>query len=226
MSVPCPEPFQLNDDGSCTLTLGEKIVDKHGHELEGDHDPKAKNGCDHRDTPEWKKEHRVSQNKQQVVQPEETPDLSPAPQETVATVGVPEGLPDLKAIIPADGKITGTTVAMAAVAVAGSGAVLKLVKNWMDGRKELEEKRLELEQQKAEEKKDDHQQCSASRIVLEQRIAELIREQAELREQIRRAADRSAMLPSNFDPEELIERIEALEGKKAKSAPKKTRGRK
>ena len=95
---------------------------------------------------------------------------APVEAKTVASVGVNEGLPDIKALIPADGKITGATVAMAAVAVAGSGAVLKLVKNWMDGRKELAEKKLEVEEKKSEKQDEQHQQCNAARLALDAKL--------------------------------------------------------
>jgi hypothetical protein len=76
--------------------------------------------------------------------------------ETVPSVAVPSDLPDLKAMIPADGKVTGATVAMALVAVAGSGAVIKLVKDHLERKAELREKELD-------KKQSDHAQCEAAR---------------------------------------------------------------
>ena len=78
------------------------------------------------------------------------------PVETVPSVSVPSNLPDLKAMIPADGKITGATVAMALVAVAGSGAVIKLVKDHLDRKADLKEKELDKQ-------KNDHGQCETAR---------------------------------------------------------------
>jgi hypothetical protein len=78
------------------------------------------------------------------------------PVETVPSVAVPTDLPDLKAMIPADGKITGATVAMALVAVAGSGAVIKLVKDHLDRKADLKEKELDKQQ-------NDHGQCEMAR---------------------------------------------------------------
>ena len=78
------------------------------------------------------------------------------PVETVPSVSVPTDLPDLKALIPADGKVTGATVAMALVAVAGSGAVIKLVKDHLDRKAELKEKELDKQQ-------NDHGQCEMAR---------------------------------------------------------------
>jgi hypothetical protein len=78
------------------------------------------------------------------------------PVETVPSVAVPSDLPDLKAMIPADGKITGATVAMALVAVAGSGAVIKLVKDHLDRKADLKEKELDKQQ-------NDHGQCEMAR---------------------------------------------------------------
>jgi len=76
--------------------------------------------------------------------------------ETVPSVSMPADLPDLKALIPADGKVTGSTVAMALIAVAGSGAVIKLVKDHLDRKAELKEKELDKQQS-------DHAQCDAAR---------------------------------------------------------------
>jgi len=78
------------------------------------------------------------------------------PVETVPSVSVPSNLPDLKAMIPADGKITGATVAMALVAVAGSGAVIKLVKDHLDRKADLKEKELDKQ-------KNDHGRCETAR---------------------------------------------------------------
>jgi hypothetical protein len=78
------------------------------------------------------------------------------PVETVPSVSVPTDLPDLKALIPADGKVTGATVAMALVAVAGSGAVIKLVKDHLDRKADLKEKEFDKQQ-------NDHGQCETTR---------------------------------------------------------------
>jgi hypothetical protein len=89
--------------------------------------------------------------------PRQMPVLDDAPPvETVPSVSVPTDLPDLKAMIPADGKITGATVAMALVAVAGSGAVIKLVKDHLDRKADLKEKELDKQQ-------NDHGQCEMAR---------------------------------------------------------------
>ena len=89
--------------------------------------------------------------------PRQMPVLDDAPPvETVPSVSVPTDLPDLKALIPADGKITGATVAMALVAVAGSGAVVKLVKDHLDRKADLKEKELDKQQ-------NDHGQCEMAR---------------------------------------------------------------
>lgn len=74
----------------------------------------------------------------------------------VASVEVADAPPDLKAFMPADGKLTGANVAMALIALAGSGAVLKLVKDWLDKRAELKEKELENQQSQ-------HATCDAAR---------------------------------------------------------------
>jgi hypothetical protein len=78
------------------------------------------------------------------------------PTEAISSVAVPTDLPDLKTLIPADGKVTGSTVAMALIAVAGSGAVIKLVKDHLDRKADLKEKELD-------KKQSDHAQCDAAR---------------------------------------------------------------
>ena len=89
--------------------------------------------------------------------PRQMPTVDDAPPvETVPSVAVPSDLPDLKAMIPADGKVTGATVAMALVAVAGSGAVVKLVKDHLDRKADLKEKELDKQQ-------NDHGQCEMAR---------------------------------------------------------------
>lgn len=76
--------------------------------------------------------------------------------ETVPSVAVPSNLPDLKSVIPADGKVTGATLVMALIAVAGSGAVIKLVKDHLDRKADLREKELD-------KKQSDHAQCEMAR---------------------------------------------------------------
>ena len=81
---------------------------------------------------------------------------TPETVETIPSVSMPADLPDLKALIPSDGKVTGSTVAMALIAVAGSGAVIKLVKDHLDRKAELKEKELDKQQS-------DHAQCDVAR---------------------------------------------------------------
>jgi hypothetical protein len=129
---------------------------------------------------------------------------------SVASVAVPEGLPDLKAIIPADGKVTGSSVAMALIAVAGSGAVIKMVKGWLDKRAELQEKELELraEQQRAEQeqKRDDHGKCEAAREAL---AAEMRSSAAELRAAAESAKAANSQITDAVT--QLSERVSTLE---------------
>ena len=140
-----------------------------------------------------------------------------APAKTVESVGVPaDSLPDLKSFIPADGKMTGAAVGAMVVAVAGSGAVIKLVKSWMDGRKELAEKKLEVEEKKVEKQEEQHQKCSAERMMLETKLSaaeskleSLVSELREMSEKVEdayakasKAQKASLALGDDFDAEE------------------------
>lgn len=91
---------------------------------------------------------------------------------TAATVAVPDNaIAEIKALIPADGNVSGGTVAMALVGLAGSGAVIKLVKSALDAKQEREMKRLEIEEQKQEQpEEDDHGSCELQRAELAARI--------------------------------------------------------
>jgi hypothetical protein len=90
---------------------------------------------------------------------------------TKATVSVQDNaIADIKALIPADGNITGGTVAMAVVGLAGSGAVIKIVKSFLDGKQEQAMKKLEMEEKKEEPEEDEHGNCEVDRAALSAKL--------------------------------------------------------
>jgi hypothetical protein len=187
-------PFDLvaRDAGTCTwppdargFVLSAQTVDKHGHLLDGDNDPKGRNGCDHRDTPEWRAEHRhkekhMSDALPALQAPVALPPASPTAPATTATVGVPPmpSASDLAGIASgAGGGLAGVAVAAIAV-LGGGGAIWKFLQNRtkLDAEKSEQshqQRMKELELQADNQKRDDekHQQCSASRVALEAKLA-------------------------------------------------------
>lgn len=159
------------------------IHDKHGHELDGDHDPRARGGCDHRDTPEWRaertrKDNMARKHKTQDSHTEEThsePTEAPIPPPTeepkpivaapIATVAqLPEGGLDLAKFIPA-GNQSGT-VAVVLGALAIGGAAVKFLPNILKARAERAKldhearmKELELREGRSKSDEDRDQAC-------------------------------------------------------------------
>ena len=170
----CPSPFVLQADGDCVVVLPVTIVDKLGHLLDGDYDPKAKDGCDHRDTPEWKaahrthratkKENRMDEIKQQI-------EVGPrAPSVTTALVGIPDAPPDVMALIPKDGSASVVTVLLALVVTAGAVA-WKFGPGWMEAKREREAKQAELEEKKIDQQSSQHIDCKTARDQIEYKVA-------------------------------------------------------
>lgn len=77
------------DPRAKSFVLQSTVVDKHGHPLDGDDDPHATNGCDHRDSPEWIAEH---QEQVMAEQAKQAP-VAPAPVKHVAAVHAPAPAP-------------------------------------------------------------------------------------------------------------------------------------
>lgn len=203
--------IDVSDAGLCFKTPFE-IRDKHGHLLDGDHDPEGANGCDHRDTPEWLAEHakeiRMSQETVTITQP-------PAPGPMTATVGVPDNaLEQVKSLVPVGAQANGTTVLLALVGVAGGGAAFKLYQNMTKNNAEkseraheLEMKRLDLEHQSKQSSEDQHKSCAVERAALEAKVAGLT---AKL-EEISAKTEKSSMSLSGLDPEDLEQRLVKIE---------------
>jgi hypothetical protein len=239
-------PFDLvaRDAGTCTwppdargFILSAQTVDKHGHRLDGDWDTKGKNGCDHRDTPEWRAEHRHKERhimsepvQAPVVVP---PALDPNPPATTATVGVPQmpSASDLAGIASgAGGGLTGVAVAAIAV-LGGGGAVWKFLQNRtkLDAERseQAHQQRMkELELQADNQKRDDekHQQCNASRVALEAKLAAaeqrlagaeqslsaMVSRLAEAEAKVARASEESSKLSAKLGDDDSEEKLAAF----------------
>lgn len=159
------------------------IKDKHGHELDGDFDPRGHGGCDHRATPEWKAEHpppprkklqEVKMDTETNNSPTESTPASPVllasaiipeaqasvPAETTASVGVDSAVAQMKALVPGGADASPALLVGGAAALAVIGAGIKFGPQMLKARAEkqaqeheAEMKRLEIEQQKAEQQK-------------------------------------------------------------------------
>ncbi len=222
----CPAPFVANETGNCELVLGQGIVDKHGHELDGDNDPKGKDGCDHRDTPEWQAEHRGKARLN--VDEHPTKDEAHVEATTTAEVGTPTF--DLSKVLPADGAISPLAATLGALAIV-SGVVLKLVPAWLRSSTEIaskklesEIKRLEIEQQaRRKDKGGDcaarHAACLASLAEVEARLSALEQKTDGLEQEIA-AVKQSASEWSFSGAEGDMDRLEKLEHKVATIATK------
>jgi hypothetical protein len=221
--------------GDCRIELPEgetlcfasemTIEDKHGHVVDGDHDPKAKHGCDHRETKEWKAEHRGhKEHKMEEQKPVEIaiPDTvsmtpPPAPVVTTSTVSVDAAVAQTKELL---GKDAGPGLLIAgAAALAVVGAAIKIVPNYIKGKQELESKRIEAEQARSEKQDDNHQKCSTERMMLESKVAAL-QSKLDIVEAKAEKAGSASLNMGDFDPEELEERLAKIE-KALKTKPKK-----
>ena len=231
MSKPvCPWPMDdqgfvsLNTvkqpEGGCTLPEGFKgftapvaIYDDLGHKLDGDYDPHGKNGCQHKETAEWKahhkvrKAHRKVQKERKMAEHEVTATLPDRHPELVAAAEQPaNSLADIQKLVPADGNVTGMTVALAVVGVAGSGALVKFYRDWQKSKHEENMKRLEIEEKKADKQDDSHQKCAVERIALEARISDLDAKLSKVEKK-----SMALSFGDDFDPEELQARLVKLE---------------
>ena len=239
--------------GDCRLPPGEMVIDvpsqvydKHGHELDGDYDPKGHRGCDHRDTPEWKAEHPNPPRRKAAITDAGTPDAGPIMPETpmpehnaetaapaapvtTETVGVDAAVGQIKSLVPADTSPALLIGGAAVLAVIGAAiklgpGVLKARAEAREKDHELQMKKLELEERRSEEKDDQHEKCSAARGALEVRISGVERRLDEVGEQVKKAVSSGPAFDlSEFDPEAIENRLARLEkaAKAAKAAPKK-----
>lgn len=151
--------------------MPSQIFDKHGHELDGDHDPAGAHGCDHRSTPEWKAEHRAKHaiekaekaEKQEIEKPEEPAPMS-APETTTtitappsvgetsvtavpttATVGVDAAVSQIKALLPAGADASPGLLIGGAAGLAVVGAAVKFGPSILKARAERAAEARQLE---------------------------------------------------------------------------------
>jgi hypothetical protein len=204
--------FVFSSGEKVCFSTGMTIEDKHGHVVDGDSDPLAKGGCDHRDTPEWQAEHKGESMETTESAPIQTITVTPppAPAVTTSTIGVDAAIEQVKTLAP-EGAGAGLLIGGAAV-LAVVGAAIKIVPNALKDRHEAEMKRLEIEQAKTDQGEDKHKACAAERAMLESKVAAL---QSKLDEVAAKAekAGASSMSLDGFDPDELEQRLKKIEGK-------------
>lgn len=143
----------------------------------------------------------------------DSPLVDAPPPSPIAMVGVAENaIDDVAKLIPAGGDAGIVTVMLAAVGVAGGGAAWKFYTQSSKNKHEQAMRRLEIEAARADSRQADeqnHQKCTAERVLLEQKIAAL---EARLAESEKKT---SSLSLGGFDPDELMERLEKLEKKAA-----------
>ncbi len=124
-----------------------------------------------------------------------------------ASVSVPDGMPDLSAIIPKDGQISPMTAVMALIVV-GGGIAFKFGPGFLKARAEQKMKELEIEEKKAENEKDSHEKCSVERMSLEAKLAAL---ESKLAEVDAKASKAEGFDFSDLGLDDLKSRINKLE---------------
>ena len=157
---------------------------------------------------------------------------APAPAKMVESVGVDAAIGQVKSLLPADasaGVLIGGAAALAVV-----GAAIKLGPQALKSRAEKasqeherEMRKLEIEEKKAEQGEDQHKQCGMARMALEAKVAEQAGQLASLSAKLSEveskasAKSESSIDLDSFNPEEMQERLEALEKLLKKAAPEK-----
>lgn len=157
---------------------------------------------------------------------------APAPAKTIESVGVDQAIGQVKSLLPADasaGVLIGGAATLAVV-----GAAIKLGPSMLKARAEKasqeherEMRKLEIEEKKADQGDDQHNKCGMARIALEAKVAEQAGQLASLSAKLSEveskasAKSESSIDLGGFDPEEMQERLEALEKLLKKQAPEK-----
>jgi len=209
-------PFALiaGDTSDCEVppgfrgfTLSQEIVDSHGHVLDGDYDPRGKDGCKH-GKPAVKKHVKAAVAAKEKHM-DNAANESPAPEVTASVGAEPMDTFNVQALA-ANGGANGSTVLLALIGVAGSGAVIKLVKDALKGRKELAEKKLELEEKRLEKQDENHQKCSAERLSLRIQVEKMSAQVADLGKSVSNIQS-DPMSFAGADLEDFSERMERLE---------------
>lgn len=224
--------------GGLTFSAQSEIRDKHGHKLDGDRDPHGVNGCDHRDTPEWKAEHprgkpkekKESHMSESIQKPAEAPHAeqpapAPAPA-TTETVGVDAAVAQVKSLVPADASPALMIGGAAVLAVIGGA--LKFGPSFMKSRAEaaerqheLELKKLELEENRGQKDDEGHQKCGVERAALEARVSAIESKIDAVGRKVEKAVSSVPQFDEDFNPEAIEKRLVKLEKAAKKPAPKK-----
>lgn len=202
----CPVPSNVNG-----FSFIQEIVDKHGHKLDGDWDPNGKGGCNHRDTPEWKAEHKfdvvVKKAPKKPVEVKKMPQSEVAkPQATVASVSVPVPPVDVPKPPPVD--MTGVML-VGVLSGAISSAAMPALMNFLKSR-------LKKSKPKQEKKEDPVVDCKTHNMKCTIHQQNVKRELGSLSARIGRVEEKEMSPSFSFDDkmEELVKRVEKLEGKK------------
>lgn len=231
-------------DGGLCFTMPTQIVDKHGHPLDGDYDPKGDNGCDHRDTPEWKAEHMRHKHTHDgtvsVTPPpgdgETTttadapvllagsglpamPNVAPGEPATTATVGVDQAITQVKSLVPGGADASPALMIGGAATLAVVGAAIKFGPQVLKSRHEARMKELELKQEQQQKEDDSHAKCGVERAALEAKVVAL---ESKLSAIESKSSEEGGLNLGDFDLDDFKQRLEKIE---KMVAPPKKRGR-
>ncbi len=201
--------------GSC-FGLQERIVDKHGHEIDGDW-KQDKNGewvlrdkdeCDHKDSPEYKAEHKKvikKVAKQEIIQTDTVTDITTYT-DTVAIVEVPkvevkppEKQPSFEAALP---------VVMGIVGGVAGPMLTNLIKNFIKNKF-----KKPGQEQKEEEKQEEPTDCKTHQIKSNAKFLSFSKRLGLLEQKAETTKEgKSSDLDVDMDQvQDLAERIEKLE---------------
>jgi len=233
-------------DGGLCFTMKEEIKDKHGHLLDGDHDVAGKDGCDHRDTPEWKEEHMGHKHKHHDEAPAndtvsvtappaagETTTTAPvilagsglpampdAVADTTSSVSVDQAVAQVKSLAP-EGASPALMIGGAAV-LAVIGGAIKFGPQVLKARaekaeREHEEKMKELELKQEQQQKQDDQHGQCN-VARAALEAKVVALESKLSALESKASEKSEFGFDGLSPDDLEKRLKKLE---AALAPKK-----
>ena len=210
--------------GTCFVFVQE-IHDKHGHKLDGDWDPEGRDGCNHRETPEWRAEHKREKKMSKeakheepkheealavpapaAIQEQATEKLKAVTEQPAAMASSAAG--ELSGIIGHD--VSGMQVVMAIVAVAGGGAAWKF---YQQRQKLKHEETMERMKHERKQQDDSHKQCDVARTALEARVAAAEQKNAALEAklaEVEKKASKGGLDFDGFDPDDVQEEIEKL----------------
>ena len=183
------------------ISFSQEVIDKYGHPLDGDNDPHGKNGCDHRDTKEWKAEHRHKKIEKKEVKVEQltaTVEVLPHPVDVPKPPQKADGLASLPILT---GAIAG------AVSSAAGPMAIKFLKSFLT--KLLKNNKFSANEEKKEEPTD----CKTSQLNTFARFRTLEAKVAALENK----GDAASVKLDNNSLEEIIERLENLEKRRRKS---------